>query len=82
MPDGILYCLKNLNLSMSYRDGSRSPVTFKTKLSVRTVNNSFQLFFIFCHKELHLRRCIGLEWNIVIGPMEIQGALGCRGAPQ
>ena len=40
MPDGILYCL-NLNLSMCFRVRSRSPVTFKTKLSLATVSYSF-----------------------------------------
>ena len=38
MADGILYWL-NLNWSIV---GSRSPLTFKTKLFVTTVNNSFQ----------------------------------------
>ena len=47
MPDGIL---KNLNLSMSFRVGSRSPATFKTGLSVTTVNNRFQLVPIFVTK--------------------------------
>ena len=41
MADGILYRL-NLNWSMHFRVRSRSPVTFKTKLYVATVNNSFQ----------------------------------------
>ena len=39
--DIILYCL-NLNLSMDFRVGSKSPVTFKTKLCVIAVNSSFQ----------------------------------------
>ena len=39
--DGILYRL-NLNWSMHFRVGSRSPLAFKTKLYVTTVNNSFQ----------------------------------------
>ena len=43
----------------------KSPVTFKTKLYVTTVNNSFQPLPIFCHKELHLRCHIGLELNVV-----------------
>ena len=42
------------NLSMHFRVGSRSPVTFKTKLCVATVDNSFRAVPIFCHKELHL----------------------------
>ena len=57
MEDRILYCL-NLNLSMPFRGGSRSPVTC---LFVTTVNNNFQPLPIFCHKELHLRCCIGLD---------------------
>ena len=51
---------------MSFRVASRIPATFKMELSVTTVSNSFQLFPIFCLKELHLRCCIGLELNIVI----------------
>ena len=65
---------------MSFRVRSRSPATFKTELSVTTVNSSFQLFPIFCHKELHLRCCIGLELNIVAST-KIQGVLGYQGAP-
>ena len=41
MADGILYCF-NLNLSIYLKVRSRSPVTFKMKLYVLTVNNSFQ----------------------------------------
>ena len=63
MPDRILYCL-NLNSSICFRAGSKSPVTFKMKLSVTTVNSSSQLL-PFCHKELHLRCCIEVELNIV-----------------
>ena len=63
--NGILYCL-NLNLSMHFRIRSGRPVTFKTKLSVTTVNNCSQLLTFFCLKELHLRCCIRLELNIVI----------------
>ena len=60
-------CLRafNLNLSTSFRVVSRSPLTFKTKLSVTTINESFQLLPIFCHKELLFRCCIGLVLNIV-----------------
>ena len=64
MVDGIFYCL-NLNLSMHFRVGSRSLVTFKTELFITSVNCSFQSFPIFCHKQLHLRCCIELESNIV-----------------
>ena len=64
MVDGILYCL-NLNSSMHFRLRSRSPVTFKKRLYVTTDNNNFQSLTIFCHKELHLRFCIGLELNIL-----------------
>ena len=41
MVDGILYCL-NLIFSMYFRVRSRSPVTFKTKLYVTIVTNTFQ----------------------------------------
>ena len=41
-----------------------SSVTFNTKQYVTTISNSFQPLFIFCHKEHHLRCCIGLELNI------------------
>ena len=64
MQDGILYCL-NLNLSMRFSVRSRSPVIFKTKLSVATLNSSFQLLLTSSHKELHLRCYIGLVLNIV-----------------
>ena len=40
MVDGTLYCL-NQNVSMHFRVGSKSPVTFKTKLCVATVNSIF-----------------------------------------
>ena len=50
-PNQILYCL-NLNLSKDFKVG------FKMKLSVTTVNNSFQPLPIFCHKELCFRSCI------------------------
>ena len=60
--DGILYCL-NLNLSMHFRVGSQTRVTFKTKFYLVIVN-SFQSLTIFSHKELHFRYCIGLEFNI------------------
>ena len=49
MLGGILYCL-NLNLSMCYRIASRSPVTFKMELSVKTFNNSSELLPFFATK--------------------------------
>ena len=64
MPDGILYCL-NLNLSIRFRVSYRSPAT----LNAKHCNNSQQPFSattnFFCHRELHLRGCVGLEVNIV-----------------
>ena len=60
MADGVLYC-PNLNSLMHFTIRSRGPVTFNTKLHVTTVNNSFQPLAIFCHKELHLKCCIGLQ---------------------
>ena len=60
----VLYRFK-LNLSMGFRVRFGSPVTSQTKFYVTTVNSSFQLLSIFCHKELHLRCCIKLELNIV-----------------
>ena len=77
MVDDLLYCL-NLNLSMHFRVRSRSPVTFKAKLYVTTVNNSFQPLPIFCRKELHLRCCIGLELNIVIWSAKILKGIGVQ----
>ena len=68
--------LPNLNLSMPFRIGFRSPVTFKTKLYVTTANNNFQPLPIFCHKELHLRCCIGLELNIVTWYTKILKGIG------
>ena len=41
-----------------------SSVTFNTKLYVTTISNNFQPLTLFCHKEHHLRCCIGLELNI------------------
>ena len=73
MPAGIL---PYLNLSMWFRVGSTSPVTFKMKLSVTTVHYSFQLCPIFCHKKLHLRCCIGLELSIVISSTKILKGIG------
>ena len=61
----------NINLCMCFiRVGSRGPITFKMMLSVTIVNSSFQLP-IFCHKDLHLRCCIGLVLNIVIWSMNL-----------
>ena len=40
------------NLSMDFRDGSRSPLIFKTKLYVTTVDKFFQPLTFFCNKEL------------------------------
>ena len=37
----------NLNYSMCFKIRSRNPVTFKTQLSVTTVNSCFQLFSFF-----------------------------------
>ena len=44
MADGIPSC-HNLNLSMHFRVGYRSPVTFKTKLYVTTFSSQY-LFFV------------------------------------
>ena len=46
MADGVRYCI-NLNWLRYVRVRSRSPVTFKIKLYVRPVNNSFQSLTIF-----------------------------------
>ena len=78
MSDRIVYWL-NLSLSMCLRVESRGPVTFKMKLSVTTVNNSFQLLPVFCHKDLNLRCCIGLELNIKTWFTKI--LKGIRGSP-
>ena len=51
--------------SIHFRARSRNPVIIMAKLYVTTVNNSFQALPNFCHKELYLRCCIGLELNIV-----------------
>ena len=63
MADGILYCL-NLNLSMYFRVGSRSPVTFKTNLYVTTVNNSFRL--LASSLMLHRRELNNMTWSTKI----------------
>ena len=72
MLDRILCCLY-LNVSICSR------VTYKTKLFVTTVNNSFQLFPIYCHKELHLICCIGLELNIATRSTKILRGIGGGG---
>ena len=69
------YCL-NLNLSMHFRVRSRSPVTFKAKLYVTTVNNNFQPLPISRHKGLHLRCCIGLKLSIVTWSTKIIKGIG------
>ena len=46
MAGEILSC-PNLNLSMHFRAKSQSSVTFKTKLYVTTITNSFQPLPIF-----------------------------------
>ena len=51
-------------LSMHLRIKPRDSVKFKMKLYITTVINSFQPLSIFCHTELHLKCCIGLELNI------------------
>ena len=66
MADGILYCF-NLNLSMDFRVGSRTPIICR-KLYVATVNNSFQTLPIFCHKELHLSGHI--RFDLIVKLME------------
>ena len=80
MVEGILYCL-NLDLSMDFRVRSRSPVTFKRKLYVTTVNNSFQSLPIFYHKELQLRCCIGLDLNNVTWSTKILKGTGDHPSP-
>ena len=55
----------NTLLPLIFKLSKHFKVGFKMKLFVTTVNNSYQLFPIFYHKELHLRCCIGLELNIV-----------------
>ena len=47
------------------------PVTFKANFSEKTVNKTFQLSPISCHKELHLRCWRALELNIVPQSMQI-----------
>ena len=75
MPDGILYCL-NLNLSIRFRVGYRGPAT----LNAKHCNNSQQQFSattnFFCHRELHLRGCVGLEVNIVTWYAKILKGIG------
>ena len=55
---------------MCFRVGSRSPVTFKTKISVTTIDNIY-LLPIFCKKKLHLRCCMGLVLSAVTRPAKI-----------
>ena len=74
MPDGILYCL-NINWTIPFQVRSRSPGIFKMKVYLTTVNNRFQPLPIFDHKKLHLRLCIGFEWNIVTWSTKILKAI-------
>ena len=64
----------NINLSMHFRFGSRSPVTFKSKLCVKAVNNSFQPLPIFCHKGVHVGCSILLKLDIVTSTKRYQGS--------
>ena len=61
---------------MCFRVRSRSPLTFKTKLSVTTVNSGLQLLPIFCRKELHLRCGMGLELDIVVRSRKVLKGIG------
>ena len=60
---------------MCFRVGSRNPVTFKTKLC-KSIQQLFPAISCLCHKELHLRCCIGLKLNIVTWSMEILKGIG------
>ena len=64
----------NINLSMHFRVGSRSPVTFKSKLCVKAVNNSFQPLPIFCHKDVHVGCSILLKLDIVTSTKRYWGS--------
>ena len=55
---------RTLNLSIHFRVGYRSPVTYNMKLFVTTVNILHPLAN-FWHKQLHIRSRTGLELNIV-----------------
>ena len=75
MANRILFCL-DLNFSMYFRVWSKSPATFKTKIFIITVNNSFQPLPIFWHKELYLWCCIGLDLNTVTWSTKILKGIG------
>ena len=59
------YFIALIKIYLCFRVESRSPVTFKAKLSVTTFNKVSSYYLIFCNKELRPRCCIGLELNIV-----------------
>ena len=66
MPDGIIYCC-NLSLSLCFRVGCRSPVTFKTKLC----NNSQRQFPAISTNSSILHVTEGLNWILYITSTKI-----------
>ena len=58
--------------------GFRNPAIFNMKLYGTTVNNNFQSLPIFCHKELHLRCCIGRALNFVTSFTKILKDIGAH----
>ena len=65
MLHGVLYCL-NLILSMPFKVGFRSPVTFKMKLSVTTVKNSSQLLPFFGTKIPIIKCRVRKIWKLTL----------------
>ena len=74
----MIYCL-NLKLSMCFKVRSKSPVKFRLKLCVTTVNNSFQLLPIFLSQRapgLQLRCWKEFGWNSVTFTKILKGIVG------
>ena len=70
-----VYCF-NLNSLMHPRVRFRSLFIFSTDLHVTTVKNNFQSLIFFCHEQLHLRCCKGLELNIRTWSTKILKGIG------
>ena len=74
----LFVCLFFFPVFQDVNAGWKLKFIFKDKLSVTTVNNSFQLFPFFGHIELHLRCCIGLELNIATSRKILKGNIECK----
>ena len=70
IPDRTFCCL-NLNSSVCFRVGSRSPVTFQTKLCYILQSTAVSSYYLFFATKLHLRCCTGLELSMIVTRVKI-----------